>query len=105
FHCELKFYQCILNDSSFFGLELHEVVMEECKAHDVDFRDAKLNGASLTYTDFSSSLFGRTNLSDADLSEATNYSIDLLANNLTNATFSRYEALSLLESLGIKLVD
>src|SRR5690554_96272 len=105
FHSELKFYKCILNDSSFFGLELHEVVMEECKAHDVDFRDTKLNGASLTYTDFSNSLFGRTNLSGADLSEATNYSIDVLENNLNKATFSRYEALSLLDSLGIKLVD
>ncbi len=105
FHPELKFYQCILNDSSFLGLNLHEVVMEECKAHDVDLRETQLNNAHLTYCDFTHSLFGRTNLSGADLSESVNFNIDVLDNNLSNATFSRYEALNLLESLGINLVD
>ncbi|MBF4300672.1 pentapeptide repeat-containing protein, partial [Vibrio anguillarum] len=38
-------------------------------------------------------------------SESTAYSIDVLENNVKKAKFSRYEALSLLESLGIELVD
>ncbi|WP_354622741.1 pentapeptide repeat-containing protein [Psychromonas sp. MME2] len=34
----IKFQQCIINDSSFFGLTLQEMEIQGCKAHDVDFR-------------------------------------------------------------------
>ncbi|WP_434937610.1 pentapeptide repeat-containing protein [Shewanella sp. HL-SH8] len=39
---ELSFIRCIINDSSFFGLTLHGLILEECKVHDVDFRGATL---------------------------------------------------------------
>jgi len=61
----IKFYKSIINDSSFFGLSLQEIEIEECKAHDVDFREGNFSGAK----------------------------------------FSRYEAIRLLESLGVELVD
>jgi uncharacterized protein YjbI with pentapeptide repeats len=101
----LKFYKCILNDSSFFGLALEELVLEDCKARDVDFREANLRGAKLNYTDFSNALFGRTNLSRADFSEAINYDIDVFNNEIKQAKFSRYEAIRLLDSLAIELVE
>ncbi|WP_420812697.1 hypothetical protein [Natronospirillum operosum] len=59
----------------------------------------------MTYSDFSHSSFMRTNLQGVDFSESTAYTIDVLENNVKEARFSRYEALSLLESLGIELVD
>lgn len=101
----VAFYKCILNDSSFFGLPLPELVLEECKAHHVDFREGSFIGANFTYTDFSGSQFSRTDLSGADFSEANDYEIDVYQNNIKGAKFNRYEAVRLLESLEIELVD
>ena len=104
-YSQIKFHQCILNDSSFYGLGLEELVMEGCKAHDVDFREANVKEANFSGTDFLHSLFGKTNLSLANFSESINYSIDVYNNFIKGAKFCRYEAVSLLESLEIELVD
>lgn len=101
----LKFFKCIINDSTFFGLSLNEIVIEECKAHDVDFRSGSFCESNFTFTDFTGSLFNQTNLSEADFSEAINYQIDVNFNKIKGAKFSRHEAVSLLESLGIELTD
>ncbi|MFY0664993.1 MAG: pentapeptide repeat-containing protein [Natronospirillum sp.] len=102
---ELKFERCILNDSSFFGLTLHELVLDECKLQDVDFREGNFSKSTMTYCDFTSSVFMRTNLQKVDFSESTAYGINVLENDVKGAKFSRYEALSLLEYLGVELVD
>ena len=104
-HAPIKFHSCIINDSSFNGLSLSEITIEECKAHDVDFRYGDFSEANFRYTDFSNSLFSKTNLTGADFSEASNYNIDVYLNELKQAKFSRFEAVSLLETLGIELVD
>lgn len=101
----LKFDQCTLNDSSFSGLDLESIHMQECKAHYIDFREANLSEAHLIYTDFSHSLFNKTNLSYANFSDAIAYDIDVFENNIKGTKFSRMEAVNLLESLGIELVD
>jgi fluoroquinolone resistance protein len=105
FSTSLQFHQCILNGSSFLGLTLDEMVLEECKAHDVDFREASFCRAIFRATDFAHSLFGKTDLSRADFSEAVNYDIDIFNNKISKAKFSRYEASRLLNSLDIELVD
>ncbi|SJL83887.1 pentapeptide repeat-containing protein [Vibrio palustris] len=102
---ELRFIRCILNDASFFGLTLHELVFDECKLHDVDFREGDYAHSTITYCDCRHSLFMRTNLQGVDFTDSTEYFIDVLENNIKHAKFSRYEALSLLEGLGIELVD
>ncbi|MDO8862726.1 pentapeptide repeat-containing protein [Haliea sp. E1-2-M8] len=102
---ELDFDRCIMNDSSFFGLTLNELMLVECKLHDVDFREGNFAGSAMTYCDFTQSLFTRTNLRNVDFSESTGYAINVLNNEVEGARFSRHEALSLLESLGIVLVD
>lgn len=101
----LAFYQSIVNDCSFLGLSLDEMVLEECKAQHVDFRDGSFNRANFTYTDFSHSLFGSTALMEADFSEASYYDIDIFSNKIKGAKFSRDEAIRLLNSLDIELVD
>lgn len=105
FASPIKFYQSILNDSSFNGLVLQELVLEECKAHHVDFRDGNFTSANFTYTDLTASLFAKTNLTSANFSEASNYDINIFNNIIKKATFSRYEAIRLLDSLEIELVD
>lgn len=100
-----KFHQSILNDGSFYGLSLHELIMDGCKAHHVDFRSGDFTDASFNYTDFTGSTFHKCNLTGADFSEATDYDIDIYHNEIKRAKFSRFEAVRLLESLDIELVD
>jgi fluoroquinolone resistance protein len=102
---QLKFHRCNLSDSSFFGLALQECVFDNCKAHDADFREANCTGARFSFSDLSRTLFGKTILSGADFSDAGNFDIDVFDNQIVGAKFSRYEALRLLASLEIVLVD
>ncbi|MGB5856067.1 MAG: pentapeptide repeat-containing protein [Oceanisphaera sp.] len=102
---ELSFKQCILNDASFFGLTLQELTLDECKCHEVDFREGDFSSSSMTHCDFTNSVFMRTNLQRVDFTESVNFNIDVLENKIDSAKFSRYEALSLLYSLNIELVD
>lgn len=102
---EISFRQSIVNDSSFFGLTLHGLVLDGCKVQDVDFREGDFSAAVMTYSDFTHSLFMRSNLQGADFTEASQYSINVLENQLKGAKFSKHEAVYLLESLGIELVD
>ncbi len=105
FTSPISFSECIINDSSFFGLGLNELILEHCKAHDVDFRNGTFTKANFSYTDFTNSLFMKTNLREADFSEAENYDIDIFNNDIKAARFSRHEAVRLLNSLDIELVD
>ncbi len=101
----LKFYKCVMNDSSFFGLKIKNLVITGCQTQSVDFRDGHFQGANFTQTDLSNSLFMQTDLSHSDFTEATHYNIDIRFNEVKKAKFSRFEALSLLELLDISLVD
>jgi len=101
----IRFYKCIINDSCFYGLSLQEMVIEECKAHEVDFREGDFGYANFSHTDFTNSLFIASKLNHADFSEAHNYNIDVNLNDIQGAKFTRHEAVNLLYSLGIELVD
>ncbi|MGE5315024.1 MAG: pentapeptide repeat-containing protein [Acidobacteriota bacterium] len=101
----LSMHACLVNDSSFFALSLADMVLEACTAHEADFREGSFIKGNFSQTDFAGSLFARTNLSGADFTDATGYDIDLRINTLSKAKFSRFEAVRLLESLGIELVD
>ena len=101
----ISFRKCIINDSSFYGLNLTELKLEECKAHDVDFREGIFSGGLFGHTDFTNALFSSSNLESCSFIEATNYNIDINYNNIRHAKFTRYEAVRLLESLEIELVD
>jgi uncharacterized protein YjbI with pentapeptide repeats len=101
---ELSFKRSILNDISMFGLTLHELKMDECKIHGADFREGSFSQSVMTDCDFSQSLFMRTNLESVDFTDSYNFNIDVLENRVNKAKFSRFEALNLLNSLGIELV-
>jgi len=101
----LSFNRCVLNHSTFIGLGLKEIQINDCIASDVDFREADLSQADFGGTDLSESLFSQTDLSKADMSRARNYNISPEENTLKGAKFSLPEAMSLLFSLDIKLID
>jgi fluoroquinolone resistance protein len=101
----ISFVGCAISHSTFLGLTLPGIAIKDCVALDVDFREADLSKADLSGTDLVQSVFGNTDLSQADLSRARNYSIDPAQNVLHQAKFSLPEALSLLHSMDIVLVD
>ena len=101
----IRFYKSIVNDCSFYGLSLQGLVLEECKAHGVDFREGDFTGSNFTYTDLTGCLFGNSRLPGVDFAEAENYDIDVYQNDIKGAKFSRFEALRLLDSLEVELVD
>ncbi len=95
------FFDCILNHSTFMGLDLKSIQTKDCIANEVDFRDANLSKANFQGTDLARSLFGNTNLTEADLSQARNYDIDAQNNIVKQAKFSLPEAIALLYSMDI----
>jgi fluoroquinolone resistance protein len=101
----IGFDECILDGSSFFGLYLQELKLEACHAHDVDFAESDCEHASFIQTDFASSRFHHTKLGKADFTDAANYAIDVHTNTVAGAKFSLPEAVSLLQGLGIELVE
>ena len=65
----------------------------------------QFQSANFTYTDFSHSLFGRTQLLRRISAEPSNYDIDIFNNKIKGAKFSRDEAIRLLNCLDIELMD
>lgn len=101
----LSFADCALNFSTFIQLDLKGIEITDCMARDVDFTEARLIRANLSGTDFSESRFLETDLTEADFTRATNYAVDAGRNRLKRTRFSLPEAISLLRSLDIILVD
>ncbi len=101
----LGFFKSAISHSTFIGLRLTGIQIKDCVAVDVDFREADLSRADLSGTDLDGSVFGNTDLTNADLSQARNYHIDPGQNVLSQAKFSLPEAMSLLYSLDIVLVE
>ncbi|WP_299005171.1 pentapeptide repeat-containing protein [uncultured Shewanella sp.] len=102
---ELTFKHSMLNGASFFGLVLQGVVFDSCQLRDVDFREGDFSNAKITHCDLFQSLFMGTQLRSVDFTDSVHFDINILNNTLTHAKFSRFEALNLLQSLGIILVD
>ena len=99
----LYFYSSNISHSSFYGLELADLIIDDCKVHDVDFRESNLTHASFIGSDLQNSLFMHTNLTHANFTNAINYTIDIQFNTIKKAIFSFPDAIALLNSLDIKI--
>lgn len=99
----LQFFSCNISHSSFFGLALAAINIQDCKAHNCDFREADLSSSNLTNNDFYQSLFNKTNLAHADFSDALNYHFDITQNNAKKAIFSFPEVINLLHAFDITI--
>ncbi len=101
----MRFRGSLLNDSSFFGLSIPNTVMKECRIKEVDFRQAKLQNANFSHSDMEGALFWDTHLENADFSGCENLLLDMRTCHLKGAKMGRYDALAMMSSLGIVLVD
>jgi fluoroquinolone resistance protein len=99
----LHFSECVINHSTFMGLNLKKMQLTDCIAKDVDFTDADLTEANFSNTDFFQSRFNHTNLTGADFRGAKNYAIATHFNTVKHAHFDLPEAMSLLYGLDIHL--
>lgn len=99
------FFDCVISHSTFIGLELTGLQIKNCMAHEVDFRETNLSKVNFQGTDLGKSLFGNTDLTAADLSQARNYQIDPGLNKLKKAKFSLPEAMALLYSMDIEIIE
>ena len=101
----LHFDSCILDYGTFIGLNLHKQKMVDCSIKDVDFSDADLTKATFERSDLTRTQFRNTNITKANFQQARNYDINPQRNKVSQAQFSMPEAIALLHSLDIKLID
>lgn len=99
----IEFEDCVLNFSTFIGLDLPGLRMEKCIAHEVDFSESNLSQGDFRKTDFAKAIFRNTYLSEANFLGAKDYLIDPATNRIKGAKFSLPAAMSLLYSLDIDL--
>ena len=105
FLSSMRFLECTINYSIFTDMDLQRISIEKCVAEEVDFRGADLTGVNLTFTDFFGSFFKHSVLERADFTHARNYQIDVNLNKIKGAKFMLPEAISLLRSLDINLLE
>ena len=98
-----NFLKCILNDSSFYKMDLRSTQIEECIAHNSDLENTDLSKTNCRKTDFLNAKFGEADLSYADFTGAINYSINPNKTKLKKAKFSLPEAVSLLDVWGVQI--
>lgn len=97
----VQFYRSNISHSSFYELNLKEIIIEECKAHEVDFRGADLSNGSFMNTDFEGSLFMHCKLQAANFTDAINYHISPVDNDIRKAKFSMPDAVNLLRCFDV----
>ena len=101
----VNFSRCVISHSTFVDLNLKKINIIRCIAHDVDFSQANLTNANCTFSDFNNSRFFHTDLTEADFTGATNYTIIASQNTLKKTKFSLPEAMALLYGLDIVITE
>jgi len=100
----ISFDNCILDYSTFIGLDLYYVLFNDSMLREVSFADANLEYAKFINTDLTGSIFRDTILGQADFTTAINYTIDACNNSMRGAKFSLPEAINLVYALEIEIV-
>jgi len=97
----IKFNESKLNDSIFFGLDLRGAEFINSEVRHCDFERCNMAKVSFLQSDLLNSKFSSTNLTQADFTLATNYSVDPETNKIKKAKFNQPEVLALLDGFDI----
>lgn len=103
FGFEVSFQACLLDNASFYGLDLTEMVFKDLRCHGTDFTRCNLTGAVFDDCDLEGALFEQCNLEKADFRTAENYAIHPEVNRLTGAKFSASGLSGLLRGYDIEI--
>jgi uncharacterized protein YjbI with pentapeptide repeats len=101
---EIKFENTDISMSSFYSLDLRRIQIINSKVNDVDFTRTNLEKANFKKSDLLGSSFSDTNLKNADLSQALNYTINPNRNILKGTKVSLPEASSFLTYFDLKII-
>ena len=101
FGLSFSFSGCILDYSVFHGKKLKNIRFEDCSLIECDFTQADLMKASFIQCRLDRAVFSRTNLSGADFTSASGFSIDPENNRMTKARFSAGSLAGLLDKYGL----
>lgn len=101
FGLSFSFSGCILDYSVFHGKKLKNIRFEDCSLTECDFTQADLTKASFIQCRLDRAVFSRTNLSGADFTSASGFSIDPENNRMTKARFSAGSLAGLLDKYGL----
>lgn len=99
----VDFQGCMMNYSSFLGLNLQGVNFVGCTLLEVDFSEIDLRKADFSDSDLERAIFRNSDIREADFSKARNYTLSPQLNKIKGAKFSLPEAMSLLYSMDIDL--
>ena len=98
-----RFKGCQLNLSSFYQVNVGNVVFTNCSLQEVDFAEANGTGCTFNNCDLQRAIFRLTNLEKADFRTAYNFSIDPEWNKLTKAKFSLQNVAGLLAKYDVEI--
>ena len=99
----MNFSGCQLDFSSFHQLKMHNFQFVDCRILEVDFTEANAKDSFFDNCDLSGSIFNETNLENTNFKTSRNFLIDLEANMLKGAVFSKDNVGSLLAKYKIKV--
>jgi uncharacterized protein YjbI with pentapeptide repeats len=100
----MKFDNCTIQSCSFSQMKLEGTIFQKSIIKECSFIETDLTSASFHGCDLSGTIFNNTILNKADFSEASNYQINLINNQLKQAKFTLPDAIALLEMMGIKVL-
>ena len=103
FGLKVKFEQCVLNESSFYNVQLSKTHFNDCQLKNVDFGEANLSQSYFQHCDLQHTIFDQTNLEKANLTSAYNFNINPNENKIKQAKFSKENCIGLLHHLNIKI--
>ncbi|MEP6684043.1 MAG: pentapeptide repeat-containing protein [Parafilimonas sp.] len=97
------FENCVLNDSSFFKMNLKKMQFKNSTLHEVDFAESDLSNSVFNNCDLLNAKFENTILEKADFRTSFNYSINPEINRIKKAKFSLPAAVGLLDKYDIEI--
>lgn len=103
FGLKVSFEHCVLNDSSFYQLQLQKTHFKACNLENIDFGYCNLNQSYFENCNLKAAIFDQTNLEKANLISSYHFTINPTENKLKGAKFSKENCFGLLEHLAIKI--
>ncbi|MEI3800212.1 MULTISPECIES: pentapeptide repeat-containing protein [Chitinophaga] len=101
----VEFHHSRLSYCNFSGKNLKKGIFLHCQADEADFSGCNLSQADFGGTDLAGARFFETDLTQANFAGAQRYAIDVRTNKVKKAKFSLPDALSLLDGLGVEIVE
>jgi uncharacterized protein YjbI with pentapeptide repeats len=105
FLMDFSFMDCTLNYTSFYGLDLKNIQVIDCKLVATDFTDCNLSRSKFDNCDLDKAIFVNTDLSNANMSTSYHITMDPEQNKLKHAHFSMASLPGLLAKHKIKVIS